>query len=437
MPGNRRLRHWFLLILAAAFAVRLAAGIWWQQRLPAGTKFRFGDSDGYWRLAQNIVRGLPYEYGSDKPGDFPPPVRVFRTPGYPVVLAGLFCLTGDDPPVLWARCLGALLGTLAVGAVVWLTAMLFDITTALIAGAMAAVYPGAIAMSILVLAEAPFCVLMVLQVICWVAAWRCESRTRCMLFAVIAGVLAATATLVRPSWLLFTPFAVLIGLLFSGRRLRQLAIGGCMLLALVAGMMPWWIRNSQITGRFVPTTLRAGASLYDGLNPSATGASDMSFMTHFIDEQRRMDAAATKPLLSTFEYRLDRRLGDAAVAWARSHPSRVAQLAGIKLVRMWNVWPNAAEFQSWPLRLIVMLGFAPLFVLSLCGVVAFARRGWPYVLCFLPAVYFTCLHMVFVSSIRYRQPPMLLLLVLAAGVVTQFVLPRERGEQMSDDDRKG
>src|SRR5438874_369473 len=50
-------------ILAVALVLRLAAGWWWQQRLPAGVKFGFGDSESYWELGRTIARGEPYEYG--------------------------------------------------------------------------------------------------------------------------------------------------------------------------------------------------------------------------------------------------------------------------------------------------------------------------------------------------------------------------------------
>ena len=46
-------------ILVAALVVRLAAGVWWQQRLPAGKNFAFGDSEGYWELGRTIARGQP------------------------------------------------------------------------------------------------------------------------------------------------------------------------------------------------------------------------------------------------------------------------------------------------------------------------------------------------------------------------------------------
>ena len=38
----------------------------------------------------------------------------------------------------------------------------------------------------------------------------------------------------------------------------------------------------------------------------------------------------------------------------------------------------------------------------------------------MPAIYFTLLHMVFVSSIRYRQPAMLALIVPAAAFLVRW-----------------
>ncbi len=92
-------------------------------------------------------------------------------------------------------------------------------------------------------------------------------------------------------------------------------------------------------------------------------------------------------------------------------------MAAIKFVRLWNVWPNERSMSTWPVRIAVAATYIPILILGLVGAVGTTRRGWPYVLCWLPAVYLTLLHVVFVSSIRYRQPAMLLWIVLASGVV--------------------
>ena len=104
---------------------------------------------------------------------------MFRTPGYPLLLAPILWLAGDGQnAVLLARAEAALLGTLAVLGVWWLTRLLFDDRAALMAAVLATFYPGAIALSALILSEAPFCPLMLLQLGLWTIAWNSATWRR-------------------------------------------------------------------------------------------------------------------------------------------------------------------------------------------------------------------------------------------------------------------
>jgi hypothetical protein len=193
---------------------------------------------------------------------------------------------------------------------------------------------------------------------------------------------------------------------------------------LIVGMAPWWIRNGRVTGHFVPTTLQVGASLYDGWNPHATGASDMSYVPDFEAAEQKAETEGLVDTRDPFEYRLDRRMRDAAVRWARQHPADVLRLAAVKFVRIWNLWPNEPTFSRPAVRLAVAVTYVPLLFLGIAGAYQALRRGWPYVLCFLPALYLTMMHMVFIGSIRYREPAMLGIIVLAAGAVASFRVHR-------------
>ena len=172
---------------------------------------------------------------------------------------------------------------------------------------------------------------------------------------------------------------------------------------------------------FVPTTLQVGASLYDGLNPKATGASDMEdFVPRFVAQQRQAAASQRPPgrMLSIedpFELRLDRRMRDAAIAWAWANPGRAVAIGGRQVpADVERLAQRAAAVRLWPMRLAVFFTYTPLLIFAIIGAWRTVGRGWPYILCWLPAVYLTLLHVVFVSSIRYREPAMLALLALAA-----------------------
>ena len=83
-------------------------------------------------------------------------------------------------------------------------------------------------------------------------------------------------------------------------------------------------------------------------------------MQQFMAEERR----AEKPGEGSLEERLERRLRTESLAWAKANPGKALHLAGVKVLRMWNCWPNEARFASWPIRLVVFFHVYP--VCSFC-----------------------------------------------------------------------
>ena len=403
-----------IAIMLMAFAARCATAVWWQSRLQQqGEHFAFGDSESYWRLAITIASGEPYAYGGEDG-------RIFRVPLYPLMIAPWIDLADPYGNVLPVRIMGALLGAITVGGIILFTLQTFGKPASLCAGLLAAFHPGAISMSILVLSEAPFGPLMIGNLLLWRWGTKCNALGRSLSIAWLAGCIAGLAVLARPSWLLFAPFAGLLQFAVFRDR-RTVGFGLAMLAGFVLVMSPWWVRNYRTTGRFVLTTLQVGGSMYDGLHPGATGASDtgMAFVTQFMIQQRKADAdaiASGKSPESTFEYRLNARLANAARTWAIENPKEVLRLAIIKIGRTWRPWPAAEEASGRLLSIATTIGFVAVIVPAAIGLWRYRHRGWEIVFLLMPAIYFTLLHAVFIGSMRYRLPAMLFLTVAAGPV---------------------
>ncbi len=406
-PLESRPYTWLLLgVLGLGLVLRVLAAMWWETRLAEGQRFFFGDSLGYEILARQLARGEDFAYGT---------AYVTRTPGYPLLLAP-FYWWGDHPPTLALRMVGVFCGTAAIGLAAWLGQLLFDRRVGLVAALLVALYPGGIAMSVFVLAEAPFAPLMLLTLGLMIMALRREKFSEQIGWGAATGVVFGLAILVRPSWLMFPLFAVPIGLALYGQRQRQLAIYAAAGLAAAVVMAPWWVRNYVVVGQFVPTTLQVGASLYDGLGPQATGASDMQFVQQFEERLLQIEAQAESPLPGTHESRRDALMKQAAIEWTLENPGEALKLAGVKLWRYWTPWGNDSDIRG-KMAWVIAAGYLPIVLTGLAGAVYFAPRGWTYALLALPLIYFCLLHLIFVSSIRYRQPPMLALAVLSAALL--------------------
>lgn len=408
-PQKREFGWLLLAILVIGLLIRLAAAVWWETRIAEGERFFFGDSLSYEVLARQIAHGKDFVYGD---------TYIARTPGYPLLLAPFYWLS-DEPPTLLLRLVGILCGTLTIGLAAWLGRMLYGPTAGVIAAGLVTFYPGAIAMSVFVLSEAPFAPLMLLNLGWLIVALRSDRTGRTLQFAALSGMAFGLAILMRPSWLMFPFFAAPIGLIFYADRQRQLLSYAVAAVVAVAVLMPWWVRNYVVAGKFVPTTLQVGASLYDGISPMATGASDMRYVPQFREELLAEEAETEAALPGIFESRLDDKMKQAAIDWARQNPAKVLKLAMVKFWRYWTPLGNNAEV-SGKMGVVTALGYLPIVLAGLLAVVLSARRMWVTMLLALPIFYFCCLHMVFVSSIRYRQPPMLALAVLSAGLLVAF-----------------
>jgi hypothetical protein len=125
------------------------------------------------------------------------------------------------------------------------------------------------------------------------------------------------------------------------------------------------------------------------------------------------------------EAEFDRYLRDAAVDWAAEHPAEAARLALVKFGRMWSPLPNAQEMRSPTIQLAMLATYVPLMIGAFGGAWTFLRRRRDLIWLIAPAAYFALLHLVFVSSIRYRGPVLPLLGILAVAWYCSFRISKD------------
>lgn len=447
--------------------------------------FFFGDSDSYWKLGRALAFGRPYQFDDERCW------QVFRTPGYPAVLVPIFWIYGENPPTIVARIQGAIFGTLNVALVALLASMLFSCRNTKsnwivpLSSCFFAFDPTLAFQSVLILSEESFLTFALLQNICLIDLAQklgvLPQRSRdirvlntepifidwfppcpvtwfiILKSAVLLALTTAATIYLRPSWYYYLTFASTILLtfrlltgntheiddyhhtryetIFSKRRI-VFAVAIVVSFTYLS-LSPWIIRNYKITNKFVPTTLQMGASLYDGLNPHANGASDMSF----VDEFRKLEVEEPSgPIDEAFEVRLDARMKNKSLAWVKAHPFQALKLSFIKIYRLWAPLPREKAFASPAKQACLAISFIPIFVCGILGAIRSLRNKGTAWSLLIPAFYVTALHSIFVSSIRYRTPVLYGFSILAAywlvsTVTTKTLSVRQKTRNNSADSK--
>jgi hypothetical protein len=415
------------VILVLALALRL--GWVWYGWILSGPELHYDDEKLHWQLATHLAREGDLVTDDGR--------RAARMPLYPALLAP--CALLGEYGVLAARLVQAGLGTLTAVLAFRLALSAVGCPGAWLAGMLVAVDPFAIFFTNLLLTETLFTLLLMATV---AYAWRAATRPDEPGGFIGLAVLGAASLLTRPSVVLLLPLLWLtVGLLSRYRRLAFARLALCPIV-LAAALLPWGVRNRVVLGTGAWLSTNGGVTLYDAQGPQADGSSNQRFL---------VDNPAFAGL---DEVALDRTLSRRAWECMRADPARVLRLALVKLRRIWSLTPHVAEYRTgaaaWAgaLYTLVVLAGAVGAVLRVvlasrltlatgrsrpargthAGSTASAAEAGPVgsgawlVLLWLPVLYFTLLHCVFIGSVRYRVP-LLPLLALAAAAI--FVRSRD------------
>jgi 4-amino-4-deoxy-L-arabinose transferase-like glycosyltransferase len=393
------------------------------------------DARDYDAHARSIAAGD----GFARLGPGPSRATAFRPPAYPVLLAGVYALTGherrdDAARVTAGRVANALVGTAIVALVGLLAAQLLGRRVALVAMALGAVYLPLILVGGSLMSEPLFAALMLAALAAAIAHRRSEHRLR---WAAVAGVLGGLAILTRANGLiLLAPLAFAVWDARPRWSPRALAAPALLVGVAVLTVAPWTVRNAEVLGAFVPVTTQLGTSLAGTYNDvSRDDRRNPASWRSLRRVPQYQYLTAPGPWRRIGEAELERKLRAVAVSYAERHPTYVAavalrntqralDLAGLTWAR--HTYGTVSVGPGWANAAVVM--FWLVGALALAGAFTAAGRGVPTFVVVAPVLLYISVVFLAFETPRYRTAidPFIAILAAAALVTAGEALRRRR-----------
>jgi hypothetical protein len=333
-------------------------------------------------LARNMAQGRGY---SDLVGNGNYIPSVYMPPAYPYLLSLFFRWFGVESRTayLMIDLVQALAGVMLVYLVFHLALLLFDRGAAILAAAIAAIYPPFVYMCNEVHGINLYIVIGVAIVFYLVRFLRLSRSWRDI---IAAGSCMGVMMLFRGESPALMLVYVLVFLLVGGRRvLVQAAV---FVLIAVCILSPWTARNYREFGRVIPVCESSGVNLWIGNNPSAMGsdrypqadAVRTALIKDLSDPVTRLDpqlyalpgdiriAFSVIPMDRYVQPSKDRVLKNIALGYIATHPQQTVRLAMKKMLIFFLFDPNHEKGRKpeyW----------VPSVLLALAAVVGGARAG--------------------------------------------------------------
>jgi 4-amino-4-deoxy-L-arabinose transferase-like glycosyltransferase len=344
----------------------------------------------------------------------------FRAPLYPFALAAVYLFTDThDESARWlaGRLEQAVIGALVVALIALVALQLWGRRPALIAAAIAAVYPPLILAGTSLLTEPLFTALLLAGV---AALLRYRSTGQQVGWLIAAGACAGLASLTRGNGIAIVLIFALGAWVARPRWSWRAMIGPATLVACaVLVVAPWTVRNASELHAFVPVTDQTGVAIGGQYNDVAK-ANDWSWVGPW-------QVPAFAPIYAgnrLDEVEISRRLTDGGIDYVRDHPGAVPSAAFHNTLRLFSLKDpvtferTSAQFVGEPQGLAQagVYSFWVVAVLALIGAFSpLARRLPGFIWAIVPLLFVS---IVFVAgSSRYRAPLEPVFLLLAAAAV--------------------
>jgi 4-amino-4-deoxy-L-arabinose transferase-like glycosyltransferase len=411
---DRRFCTWLLI---ASLIVHIGSVLLTRQHETISTLD--GDEHEYWSMATDFQKqGLSG-------------VTARRTPPYPVLIATLRSVFGDDyRPVQLA--LSTLLAVSPV-LVFWLVRRrVADEMAARLAAVGVLFWPAFVRYDATL-----YCDSFGLMVfLCFLNAMPLQNSSeraniRRWLHFCVAGGLLSVCIQVKPLYLIYVPFALLLAY-FSEKILKARVLAALFLaLGCVAVSLPWSAYLSAREGRFIAVSANGGETLAGGLNPALIA---MDNNTVYVTQDGRTAwfgpgkwlLKEQTGYLSAEELALPyvqagALLTERTHAWILAHPADAAYLSVRKLLYMWGIYPfwngvSQSLFGNFPLLVLLAAASVSLWL---------NRRSWRELAIFwtLP-LFVSAVALVSWGSWRFRMPADVGLIVLAALLPAAWIRAR-------------
>jgi 4-amino-4-deoxy-L-arabinose transferase-like glycosyltransferase len=398
--------RFLLLLAAAAFLIRFAVVLLMRDVTAGPTGPDSADDVQFHRLGLRLADGSGYVGDQGQ-------ATAFRAPGLPFLLAAMYVVAGDYPPLVYV--VNCLLGAAACVLTYFVARELLDDKPARWAGVLACVYLGHIYFVTCYMSENLFVPCLALGV--WLFIRYLKGAPAGWL--VVAGLVLGFATLTRPLALLLLPLLLPIQLSADRRQGRPwFAAGVAFSVSFLIVILPWTYRNYLVFDRLVLIATNGGSTFYGANNELVvTEPRLFGYWVSTTDLPHR-DLIEAQPDEVSHD-KMEWKLG---IDWLRANPGKGLLALGFKFARLG--W--LPDFDPGRLYyLLRIIGHAPFFVLFFLGAIRLVRdrcywtAPWLAVHATMLATILTAL--IFWGCPRFRDANLPFLMIYAVlGLQTLF-----------------